>query len=191
MYEKNPISVVFLKARHEATLDLISQPPASILDIGCDDGEFLRVLAERYPDAELYGCDRDGETIKHARRACPKATLLEGDFMDLEFPPVDMITMLELLEHVDAPERMIEKTRSNLIRGGHLLLSIPRSEKRLWRAIWWAWENTLGRRWHGDHRETTEEQIEEMAKRAGFRLERKKRFFFGCISILLFRLPTD
>lgn len=72
MYRKHVISALFLKARHDATMGLLDGiSPKSALDVGCDDGQFLALLAGRFPSAALSGCDVDKEALAAAREACP------------------------------------------------------------------------------------------------------------------------
>ena len=40
-----------------------------ILDIGCGTGFLLKRLAERFPDAELYGIDTSASMLEQAQRA--------------------------------------------------------------------------------------------------------------------------
>ncbi|MDD5171468.1 MAG: class I SAM-dependent methyltransferase [Candidatus ainarchaeum sp.] len=188
MHKKNPISMLFLKARHRKTAGLLDGVvPKSVLDVGCDDGRFLRMLAEAYPKATLYGCDSDPEAAREARDACPSAAIVQGDFMKLDFKPVDVVVMLEVLEHASEPVPMLKKAAALVGKKGRVLVSIPRPELLRWRLVWSLWSNTFGRRWHGQHRHLTEAELTEAAARCGLKVEKRQRFFLGCISMTLFR----
>lgn len=189
MYRKNGVSVAFLKKRHEKSISLLDGvSPERILDIGCDDGHFLSALAEKYPKAELVGCDMNAETLKHAAKACPKARLVHGNFMELDFEKTDLALFLEVLEHAEDPKKMLMKAKGLLRKGGHVLISIPRPELLRWRVMWKLWSSTFGRRWHGEHTEMTEKDLIDLAGSCGLGLRKKTRFFFDCVSIMLFRL---
>jgi ubiquinone/menaquinone biosynthesis C-methylase UbiE len=52
----------------EAALDALPSPPAQALDVGTGSGAVARVLAERWPDAEVTGVDVSPGMIAEARR---------------------------------------------------------------------------------------------------------------------------
>ncbi len=188
MYKKNPVSLMFLRGRHDTSLGLLDGiSPRSVIDVGCDDGLFISRFAGKFPEARITAIDYDRETLAEAKRECPRATFMEGDFMALAPEPADLIVMLEVLEHSKDPLAMLRKA-AKLAGKGNVLVSIPRPEVLHWRLIWWAWSNTLGRRWLGQHSGLTEAELLEMAGKAGLRLAKRKRFFLGSISIMLFKV---
>ena len=188
MYKKNPLSVIFLKGRHGKTIKLLDGlSPKSILDVGCDDGHFLAMLSERFPSSAFYACDTEREALAEVRKECPKADLRHGDFMTLEFKPVELVVFLEVLEHSHNPKAMLRKASSLIGKKGHILVSIPRPELLHWRIIWAVWSNTVGRRWHDQHTELTETELIDIASQCGLTLEKHSRFFFDSISLMLFK----
>lgn len=188
MYRKNLISAAFLRARHEKTLGLLEGlSPRDMLDVGCDDGQFLLKFAERFPASNISACDMVGETLTEAKKACPKAAFQKGDFMELSLKPVELVTMLEVLEHSTDPRAMLEKAAKLVGKNGHVLVSMPRSELLRWRVIWTIWSNIFGRRWLGQHSELTQTQVIKLASESGLALKRRTDFFLGCISIMLFK----
>lgn len=50
-------------------LEIVRLQPAAILDVGCGRGHSLAALAQRYPQASLYGCDLAWPMAAQARRA--------------------------------------------------------------------------------------------------------------------------
>jgi len=42
----------------------MTRPPARVIDPACGNGVFLRPARERFPAAELWGCDLDGTLVK-------------------------------------------------------------------------------------------------------------------------------
>jgi len=82
---------------------------------------------------------------------------------------------------------LLQKARKMLSdEHGFLLVSIPKPEVPHWRAIWYLWSHTLGRKWLDQHHELTEAAIIETAQKCGFQLSKKRHFFFGSITLLLF-----
>jgi malonyl-CoA O-methyltransferase len=52
----------------EAALDVVPTPPARALDVGTGSGAVARLLAERWPDADVTGVDVSPGMIAEARR---------------------------------------------------------------------------------------------------------------------------
>ena len=186
MYRKNFISMRFLEGRHKRTISLLRGfVPRSIVDVGCDDGHFLRLLGKRYPGAGITACDIDPEPVKEARKVAPDVDYVVGDFMESALPRADLVVMLEILEHTEDPRPFLRKAASLIGSEGRILVSIPRPELLHWRIIWGIWSNTLGRRWIGQHSALTEKELVGMARECGLEVEKSTRFFFGSISIML------
>ncbi len=70
-------------------------PKASVLDVGCGDGAFLRYLEERSPDLKLTGIDY------HFNRSTKGIKYYQGDIFDIDFDgPFDTVVNLAVIEHV-------------------------------------------------------------------------------------------
>lgn len=54
----------------------------TFVDPACGAGAFLARVAERFPGAQLYGLELDGESLAIARRRVPHATLRRGDALE-------------------------------------------------------------------------------------------------------------
>ncbi|MFP5407404.1 MAG: methyltransferase domain-containing protein, partial [Gammaproteobacteria bacterium] len=55
-------------------LEIVRLQPAAILDVGCGLGRSLAMLAQRYPQASLYGCDVAWPVAARASRALAPPT---------------------------------------------------------------------------------------------------------------------
>jgi 2-polyprenyl-3-methyl-5-hydroxy-6-metoxy-1,4-benzoquinol methylase len=133
---QNPV-VRRLMDRFERTLDELwtQAAPESVLDIGCGEGVLTSKWAQRLGEARIVGIDLDDPKL-HAeweRRAqpnlefrCEEATSLS--FADGEF---DMVTAIEVLEHVPDPEATVAEMARVARR--RLLVSVPREP--LWRGL--------------------------------------------------------
>ena len=105
---------------------------ASLIDIGCGDGRFLREAAKVYPDVHLLGVDYSERAICLAKALNPG---LHYEALNiLEAPPVkrfDAATLIEVLEHIPPPEvkRFIAAVADLLENRGHLVLTVPHRNK--------------------------------------------------------------
>jgi SAM-dependent methyltransferase len=54
-----------------AALDRLTEPPGKVLDIGTGTGKAARVVAKRFPGAEVVGVDLAPEMVQEAKRVLP------------------------------------------------------------------------------------------------------------------------
>lgn len=94
------------------------------LDVGCGCGEFLEILSEAGFGAE--GVDGNPGQIEALRSAGLKAELVD---LNLELPfedgSFDLVTCLEVIEHVARAEFLLTEIRRVLKAGGDFLLTTP------------------------------------------------------------------
>jgi len=80
----------------------------SMLDYGCASGRFLGFVNKIVPDTNLYGLDINESAIQNAQSNVPQGVFKAGEIDTLkDFPPVDVITALDVLEHVSSPEAVL------------------------------------------------------------------------------------
>ncbi len=121
----------FDQQRHRPALDLLAQvvtPPARVVDLGCGTGALTAVIAERWPDAELYGLDNSPEMLERARRDHP---LLQFEHGDIEHwrpgHPLDLIYSNAALHWLDRHAELFPRLVGHLTAGGILAVQMPRN----------------------------------------------------------------
>jgi SAM-dependent methyltransferase len=96
-----------------------------VLDLGCGNGAKIERLAGRF---ELVAVDISEQQLDLARARLPQATLLSGDFSDLDFPAetFDAITAFYSIMHVPRQEHsdLFERIAGWLKPGGLFLASL-------------------------------------------------------------------
>lgn len=130
------------KERREFKLMFLRQvQPGRLLDVGCGDGAFLALMAER--GWQCSGIDFDPAAVQ-AGREKHGLDLRAGDFQSGSFEPTDfdVITMSHLIEHVPDPVACLDKCRQLLRPGGRLVVTTPNIHslghqhfKRDWRCL--------------------------------------------------------
>lgn len=121
-----------LKTLHDindARLEFInSQNPLSgrtVLDVGCGGGILCEAMAKR--GAEVTGIDAEGSAIQVAREHALTSHLqidyVNSPIEEYKHSGFDIITCMEMLEHVQNPELVLEHCRRLLKPGGFLFLS--------------------------------------------------------------------
>lgn len=105
--------------------------PLRLLDVGCGKGKLI--MYARSPHVEFTGIDRSGANLESAQRAGYQH-IRQGDITEqLPFPDdsFDIVVCHHVLEHLLAPERLVEELRRVLCTGGILIAGVPMH-------TWWA-----------------------------------------------------
>jgi len=99
-----------------------------VLDVGCGKGRFARVLAERYPEGEIWGLDISEEMLKfvpagiHTRAG----TMTELPFQDAWF---DAAYATESLEHAVEIDVAVKEMCRVLKPGGRIVIIDKNAEQ--------------------------------------------------------------
>jgi trans-aconitate methyltransferase len=97
--------------------------PFKILDFGCGTGRGLPYLQKHFPDAEIWGFDPSGESLRFAHIACPDAKL-ESDWSRLQPASFDLIVAANVFHHipVNGQKRALQDCRDMLTTSGNMFL---------------------------------------------------------------------
>ena len=113
----------------QTRLEIISFVPKdinSILDIGCGNGSFLKLIKEQ-TGAETWGIEMVTEVAENAKNKVDN--ILTGRIEDLldSIPDsyFDCITFNDVLEHLLEPEKVLKIIGSKLSEKGIIIASIP------------------------------------------------------------------
>ena len=95
----------------EAALDTLAALPRRVLDLGTGTGAVARLVAERYPEAEVVGADIAAQMIEEARRLTDssRVTYQVADAQKLPFADgsFDLITLGNMIPFFDELARVI------------------------------------------------------------------------------------
>ncbi|KTD82230.1 bifunctional 2-polyprenyl-6-hydroxyphenol methylase/3-demethylubiquinol 3-O-methyltransferase UbiG [Legionella waltersii] len=96
-----------------------------VLDVGCGGGILCEAMAKL--GAQVTGIDAEPESIKVAKEHASQSSLtinyLDTPIEDYESPMFDVVTCMELLEHVQKPELLLQHCKRLLKPGGLLFVS--------------------------------------------------------------------
>lgn len=102
-------------------------PGMRVLDVGCATGvaaEALNNLGVELPN--VTGIDVSSYAIGVARSRVPHATFRVGDIETTEIEgEYDLVLLLDVLEHVSQPERLLTRIASHLSPGGRIVVTTP------------------------------------------------------------------
>jgi 2-polyprenyl-3-methyl-5-hydroxy-6-metoxy-1,4-benzoquinol methylase len=103
-----------------------------VLDIACGGGYGSRIL--RLAGASsVIGVDVCAETLQHAKEQyqIPGVEFICADAQQFDWQErFDVVVSFETIEHLDHPDKFLERIRSLLVPGGDFILSVPLGETR-------------------------------------------------------------
>ena len=101
---------------------------AQVLELGCGDGSMSRLMRERC-EAHIIGIDHNPDIVWQAQRYCDYVFTEDLDdphSLDaLEGEKFDVITLVDVLEHLQYPEDLLRRLKPLLLDEGQILISIP------------------------------------------------------------------
>lgn len=105
-------------------------PGGRLLDVGCGLGLFLETMRAEF---ELYGVDLSEYAIGQAGRRLPGARLTVASLTDgLPFDETfDVVTAINIYEHLEDPGAGLDAARSALRPGGLLVAHLPTIGNRM------------------------------------------------------------
>lgn len=191
----DPFQKLWHRRRFDEVERLIEQTPGRILDIGCADGMFSKVILDKSHAKELVGLDVLKGSIDWANNHWKHIGKMEfqvGDAHDLKrFKPdsFDAVFALEVLEHVKDPLKVLEEIRRVLKKGSYGVFLVP-SDSLLFRTIWFFWLHFYPRGWvwRDTHIQTYRNNyLPKLCRKAGFFIEKEKKFNLGMLHVVKVR----
>ncbi len=120
-----------LVLRHLRDLARPRGGPLRLLDIGCGTGDFALAFREAFPGADYLGIDTSAKGVELARRKAPEFAFRQLDLLrPAEVEPAYLgwataAVCSEVLEHVEAPELILENVVPLLAPGAPLVVTVP------------------------------------------------------------------
>lgn len=142
----------------------------AILDLGCGTGAFLETVGTVLEARRSVGADASPTALEYIRERH-----LEHVHADLEHPFLvekdgfQLVTAMDVLEHLGKPEILVESARDNLEPGGFFLASVPAHP-----FLYSAWDKML----HHVCR-FSRQKLKELIETHGFRICRLSYAFFA------------
>jgi trans-aconitate 2-methyltransferase len=122
----------FADQRLRPALELLGRTPLTdpkvIYDLGCGPGEITRMIAEQWPDAEVYGLDNSKEMLDRAAAHPGSIHWIEADVEIWSPPqPVDLIYSNATLHWIPGHHELFPRLVTFLKPGGCLAVQMPLS----------------------------------------------------------------
>ncbi len=132
--------------RRATTIERYKHAPGRVLDIGCAAGFFLKVMHDK--GWETTGVEISKPMVDYAKDELGLPVVHRGDILSVDLEPesYDVITMWDVIEHLEDPVAHIAAAHRLLHRNGILLIETQNVGSRFARV--------LGRKWqHYKHEE--------------------------------------
>lgn len=144
---------------------------ARILDVGCGDGFHLKLLRE-YGNKTwiLEGIDLDKRAIEVASHSGIKVHLGSVEEIDLPKESYDLIFMIQTIEHVEKPVKVLSAIYSLLKKGGKLVIVTDNTDSidfKFYKQRYWGGYH-FPRHWNLFNRKS----LTLLAKKTKFEVER-------------------
>ncbi len=148
-----------------------------LLEVGCGAGRFLRALRLARPELRLTGVDVSRRALARLAREAPEVETrpVEGERLPAADGEFDAVLALDVLEHLDEPDRMLAEIHRVLVPGGifHLHAPCEGDARSIWRWLpGQRGEAALKRRFGGHVQRFRRRELLERLRTAGFEILR-------------------
>lgn len=188
---KNNLLQRYWHTRRFTEVGKLITPAANVLDIGCADGTFTKVIFEKTKAENIVGIDVLKSSIDYVKRRFTRNKKMKFRVADAHNLPIqnsefDAVFCLETLEHVVDPIKVIQEIYRVLKDGGYAVILVP-SENWLFHGIVWPlWQMVPGKNiWKHTHLHNFSNGfLEELVEKAGFKIEANNKFLAGMLLLV-------
>lgn len=189
----DPLQRYWHKRRFEEVGRVI-ESAGKVLDVGCADGTFSKVILDKSDASKLIAIDALKSSIDWAARHWKNEKRMEFMVADAHSLPFktdsfDAVFCLEVLEHVYNPKKALHQFKRVLKKGGYGVFLVP-SDSLLFRTIWFFWLNFYPRGWvwRETHIQTYRNNyLPKICREVGFKIEVDHKFNLGMLHLLKVR----
>ena len=119
-----------LASRYDAIMQVSRALPSGlgvIMEVGCSSGFFITSLVNNFPKSVIIGVDVVKEPLYRLALVTPGVPLIRFDFLQCPLPDacIDILVMLNVLEHISDDIMALEKAFKLLKPGGSLIIEVP------------------------------------------------------------------
>jgi ubiquinone/menaquinone biosynthesis C-methylase UbiE len=143
VYEQETENRQAIFKRRVKTISDDSEQLGRLLDVGCSTGLFAGEVAKI--GWQVTGIDPAEWAIAIARQRVPSGRFFTNTIESVELTdsPFDVITLWDVLEHVDHPRDVLDRLTQWLASGGHLYLNLPNIDSLIARGMRTHWPMLL------------------------------------------------
>lgn len=187
----DPLQRLWHKRRFTEISNITESVGGKILDVGSADGTFSKVILDKSKADELVGIEVLWSSVDWAKKHWKKQKRMKfilGDAHELKFKTnsFDAVFILEVLEHVEDPAKVLSEVNRILKKGGYGVFLVP-SDSMLFQLVWYLWLKFYPRGWvwKDTHIQTFRgNYLAKAVKNAGLTIEVDKKFNLGMLHLI-------
>jgi len=187
----DPLQKYWHSRRFEEVTRVIEKVDGKVLDLGCNDGTFSKVIFDKTQAKSLIGIDVVKKTIDWANKHWKntggmKFMVADAHNLPFESNSFDAVFALEMLEHVFDPLKVLQEARRVLKKDGYGVFLVP-SDSLLFRFVWYLWLHFYprGKIWRETHIQIYRNNyLPKVVQKAGFTIEVDKKFILGMLHLV-------
>lgn len=125
--DHHPIDIASRKNAISRVTDFRPNADTVIMEIGCSSGFLIKELVHFFPSSVVIGADVVKEPLKKLANLLPGVPLIRFDLLKCPLPngSVDVLIMLNVLEHIQDDIDALKKAFDLLSPGGRLIIEVP------------------------------------------------------------------
>lgn len=174
------------KRRFREVSKMITPVKGKVLDVGCADGVFTKVILDKIKASQIVGVDVLKTSVNWAKKHWRKSKKMKFMIADTHKLPFktnsfDAVFSLEMLEHVFEPGKALKEMRRVMKRGGYGIFLVP-TESLLFKIVWFLWRFSGRMVWKDAHiQDYRNKSLLQLIKQCGFKIEKSKKFLLGML----------
>jgi ubiquinone/menaquinone biosynthesis C-methylase UbiE len=179
--------------RFKNVRELIEPTSGKILDIGCADGVFTKIILDESGADEIVGIDVLKESVAWAKKHWKKEKKMKFRVVDAHKLPFksnnfSAVFAIEVLEHVFEPVKVLNEIKRVLKKGGYAVFLVP-AETFLFKFVWYFWTKYRGKIWKETHVHAySGDFMAKLVHVLGFKTEVDKKIIFGTLHLIKVRV---
>lgn len=189
-YDKGIKRNIFQKYWHfrrfHEVLKVINQTEDPILDLGCHSGTFTKQIITKVKSKKVYGIDISTSAIELIKKRIPYGIFKVASAENVPFKSnfFEQIYCLEMLEHVDHPDKVIKEIKRLLKKGGISIILVP-SDNKLFKIVWFLWTLYYPVWRHAHVQSFASTSLEKIISSEGLKIIKVKTFNLGMLKLVI------
>jgi len=110
-------------------MSFLTEPPGTVLDVGCGGGATGRLVKEKFPGTRVVGIEINAAAAEHARGNLDRVVCASIDDVeparDMPGEEISTVLLLDVLEHLYDPWRALARIHGWIAPGTRVVASVP------------------------------------------------------------------